>query len=149
MPQKRVKSQKPAAKKLPEKERPQQKPVKKLNNKVEVKTIDASGKILGRLATEIAVVIRGKNKPTFRPNLVMGDKVIVFNAAKIKVTGEKMRQKIYYHHTGYIGNLKAESLGEVFRKNPAEVLKRAVYGMLPKNKLRKSWLKNLEIRNGE
>ena len=111
--------------------------------------IDAAGKILGRIATEAAVVLRGKNKPQFRPYLVMGDKVLITNAAKFKVTGAKMTQKIYYHHTGYIGHLKSETLKEVFQKNPAEVLKRAIWGMLPKNKLRKLWIKNLEIRNGQ
>lgn len=79
----------------------------------------------------------------------MGDKVIITNAAKIKVTGAKLVNKIYYKHSGYIGHLKSQNLGEKMRKNPAEVLKKAIYGMLPKNKLRKIWMKNLFIYNGE
>jgi len=126
-----------------------QKPVNKPIVKPVVKTIDASGKILGRLATEIAVILRGKDKPSFRPNLVMGDNVLVINASKIKVTGDKETKKMYYHHTGYLGNLKTTTYGDIFQKNPGEVLKRAVWGMLPKNKLRQIWIKNLEIRNGE
>lgn len=125
----------------------QEKPAQ--NDKQEVIQIDASKKILGRLATEVAIILRGKNKVDFRPNIVSGDKVIVINAAKIKVTGAKMTQKLYHHHTGYLGHLKTVSLAEMFRKDPSEVIRRAVWGMLPKNKLRKIWMKNLEVRNGE
>ncbi|MCL5407600.1 MAG: 50S ribosomal protein L13 [Patescibacteria group bacterium] len=125
------------------------KPVQKIKNKPEIKThtIDASGKILGRLATVIAVILRGKDKPSFQPYLVMGDKVLVLNASKIKVTGGKETKKMYYSHSGYLGHLKTSSYNDIFKKNPGEVLKRAVWGMLPKNKLRKIWIKNLEIRN--
>jgi len=132
-------------------------PVLKQNNKktlpeklvVQTITIDATGRILGRLATEIAVILRGKGKPTFRPNIVMGDKVLVINAAKIKVTGGKETKKMYYRHSGYLGHLKTFSYADIFKKNPAEVLEHAVLGMLPKNKLRKIWIKNLEIKNEE
>lgn len=117
--------------------------------KVEFQRIDAAGKILGRLATEVANILRGKNKPNFRPHLAMGEKVVVTNAAKIKVSGEKETKKVYYRHTGYLGHLKKEAYGDVFRKNPAEVLRRAVWGMLPKNRLRKIWMRNLTIKNGE
>lgn len=112
-------------------------------------TIDADGRILGRLSTEIAVILRGKNKPSFRPNLAMGDKVIVLNARKIKVTGGKETKKLYYRHSGYLGHLKTFTYNEIFTKNPADILKHAVMGMLPKNKLRQIWIKNLEIRNEE
>lgn len=117
--------------------------------KPKVFEIDASGKILGRLSTEVATILRGKNKPEFKPNLIIGDKVIINNAAKIKVTGSKMTQKIYYHHTGYLGHLKSCTLKELFKKNPSEVIKRSIWGMLPKNKLRKIWMQNLIIKNGE
>jgi large subunit ribosomal protein L13 len=131
---------------LPKSQKPQP---QKAQNKPEIVTqeFDASGKILGRLASEIASVLRGKNKPSFRPNLVVGDKVLVKNAAKIMVTGNKLEQKMYYHHTGYLGNLKAKKLKDIMGKNPGEALERAVYGMLPKNKLRDIWMKNLKIEN--
>ena len=127
------------------------KKLNKIKEKVEIatQTIDAKGKVLGRLATGIANILRGKDKPTFRPHLLMGDKVIVLNASKIKVTGDKMNQKIYYHHTGYIGNLKSETMADLYRKDPSEILRRAVKGMLPKNRLQNEWMKNLEVRNGE
>ncbi len=104
---------------------------------------------MGRLATEAAVLLRGKNKPGFRPYQVSGDKVIIINAAKIKVTGKKLTDKRYYRHSGYLGNLKFETMGEIMRKNPAEVLWRAIRGMLPKNKLQDKFLKNLKIYNGD
>ncbi len=116
---------------------------------IKVRTINAEDRILGRLSTEVAVILRGKDKPNFRPNILMGDKVIITNAKKIKVTGNKMDQKIYYHHTGYLGHLKSETMREVFEKDPRIIIKRAIWGMLPKNKLRKEWIKNLEIRKEE
>ncbi|MEK7142731.1 MAG: 50S ribosomal protein L13 [Patescibacteria group bacterium] len=106
-------------------------------------TINADGEILGRLATKIAIILRGKDKPTFRPNLLCGDKVIVHNIQKLKVTGKKT--KIYYRHSGVLGNLKSQTLKDLLKKDPGEVLRKAVYGMLPKNKLRKDWMKNLTI----
>lgn len=108
-------------------------------------TIDAAGKVLGRLATEIAILLRGKNKPDFVLNKDMGDFVIVKNFDKIKFTGKKFEQKIYYHHTGYLGGLKETPLKKLFEKNPAEVLKKAVFGMLPKNKLRARQIKRLTV----
>lgn len=111
--------------------------------------IDATGLILGRLATQVAIKLRGKDKPQFRPYLMCGSKIVVTNAAKIRVTGQKMTDKLYYRHSGYIGHLRKATMQEVFKKNPGEVLRRAVRGMLPKNKLQDQWLKNLTIFNGE
>ncbi len=99
------------------------------------------------MATEIAVALRGKDKPSFRPNILVGDIVIVKNAAKMIITGNKLEKKIYYHHTGYLGHLKETKMKDLMAKNPAEVLKKAVYGMLPKNKLRNIWMHNLKIEN--
>jgi len=109
--------------------------------------IDATDQVLGRLATQIATLLRGKNKPEFQSYLDGGDNVIITNAAKIKITGKKLEQKIYYHYSGYPGGLKEKKMGEVFTKDPAEVLKRAVWNMLPKNKLRAQMIKRLIIRN--
>lgn len=108
-------------------------------------TIDATNKVLGRLATEIAVLLRGKNKPDFAPNKDIGDFVTVRNFSKIRITGKKFGQKIYYRHTGYLGGLKEVPLKKLFEKDPAEVLKKAVFGMLPKNKLRAKQIKRLRI----
>lgn len=113
--------------------------------KRETHKIDATGKVLGRLATEIAVLLRGKQKPGFVLYKDMGDFIIVTNADKIKISGKKIEQKKYYHHTGYLGGLKAESLEDLFPENPGEVLKRAVFGMLPKNKLRAKQIKRLKF----
>ena len=107
--------------------------------------IDATGKVLGRLATEIAVLLKGKNKPGYLPNKDTGDIVVVSNAGKMKITGKKIEQKQYYHHTGYLGGLKAKSLKMLFPENPGEVLRLAVYGMLPKNKLRAKRIKRLKF----
>jgi large subunit ribosomal protein L13 len=107
--------------------------------------IDAEGKILGKLAVEIANILRGKNKPNFVPYKDNGDSVIVKNIKKIKVSGKKNKNKIYYRHSGYLGSLKSESFEEVFNKNPEKVLKKAVFGMLPTNKLRKEQIKRLKI----
>lgn len=115
------------------------------NIKRETHTIDAEGKILGRLAAEIAVLLRGKQKPGFVLNKDMGDFVTIKNAGKMKITGRKIEQKKYYHHTGYLGGIKETSLKVLFEKDPADVLKRAVFGMLPKNKLRAKWIKRLKF----
>jgi len=109
-------------------------------------TIDATNKVLGRLATQIAVLLRGKHKPDFAPNKDAGDFVVIENVDKIKLTGKKLKQKIYYHHTGYLGSLKETPLKKLFGKKPGEVLKRAVFGMLPKNKLRAKQIKRLKIK---
>ena len=107
-------------------------------------TIDATDKVLGRLATQIVVLLRGKQKPEFVPYRDMGDFVIVKNAEKIKLTGRKKKQKKYYHHTGFMGGLKEIPLEKIFKRDPGEILKRAVYGMLPKNKLRAKQIKRLK-----
>ena len=108
-------------------------------------TIDAQGKPLGRLAVEIAKILRGKHKADFDPSRDMGDVVVVKNIEKIKFTGKKLKQKVYFRHSGYIGGLKEIPLERLFEKNPKEVLRRAVWGMLPKNKLRKKMIKRLKI----
>lgn len=108
-------------------------------------TIDASDKVLGRLATEIAILLRGKHKPSFAPNMDMGDFVIVRNVGKIKITGKKIEQKKYFHHTGYLGHLKEIPLKTLYRNDPARVLQAAVLGMLPKNKLRARMIKRLKV----
>jgi large subunit ribosomal protein L13 len=108
-------------------------------------TIDATGRALGRLATEIAVLLRGKNKPDFVPYLDMGDNVVVKNFDRLKFTGKKLAQKKYYRHSGYLGSLKETTLDKLLVKKPADVLKHAVMGMLPKNKLRAEMIKRLKI----
>ena len=110
--------------------------------------VDADGKNLGRLASEIANVLRGKNKPQYTPHTDTGDFVVVVNADKIAVTGNKLTQKIYYRHSGYPGGLKAESLGHLLQRRPAEVLRKAVKGMLPKNRLAAQQLVKLKIYAG-
>ncbi len=107
--------------------------------------IDATNKVLGRLATQIAILLRGKHKPDFVPNKDMGDFIVVKNIEKIKITGKKMEQKKYFHHSGYLGGLKEISLKKLFEKEPREVFKKAVFGMLPKNKLRAVQIKRLKI----
>lgn len=107
--------------------------------------VDAEGKTLGRLSTEIATILRGKHKPTFTPHVDGGDFVVVVNAEKIAVTGKKMDQKIYRHHTGYIGNMKEAPMKKVLQDKPAFILEQAVSGMLPKNKLRSPMMKRLKL----
>jgi len=111
--------------------------------------IDAEGKILGRLATQIAMILSGKNKPIYTPHLDTGDFVVVINAAKVKVTGRKEEQKIYYHHSGYIGSLRERTLGEMRQRKPTEIIYRAVKGMIPKNKLGRKMLTKLKVYPGE
>lgn len=115
------------------------------NKKRKIHNIDATGKILGRLATEIAILLRGKNKVNFLPYLDQGDFVEVVNIKKIKVSGKKLEDKKYFYYTGYPGGLREKKMKDVFKKNPGEVLKKAVYNMLPKNKLRKEMIKRLII----
>lgn len=107
--------------------------------------VDAKDKVLGRFATRIAKILIGKNKPQYTPNVDCGDFVIVLNADKFKVTGKKMTDKIYYHHTFYPGGLKALNLQSVLSKTPEKVIYHAVSGMLPKNHLRPRRLKRLRI----
>lgn len=111
--------------------------------KGKVYTIDAQGKVLGRLAGEIAVILQDKNTTDFAPYKEGNNTVLVKNADKFKVTGKKMRQKTYFWHTGYIGHLKETRMEELFAKNPTEILRMAVLGMLPKNKLRAKRIKRL------
>ena len=113
--------------------------------KRQTNTIDATDKILGRLATEIVILLRGKHRPNFIPSKDVGDFVIVKNIKKVKFTGKKIAQKKYFHHTGYLGHLKEIPLKKLFEKKPAEVLRKAVWGMLPKNRLRKEMIKRLKI----
>ena len=110
--------------------------------------IDADGRTLGRLATEIAELLRGKHKPSFSPHLDMGDNVIVLNASKVNVTGNKRADKIYYRHTGFMGGLKQRPLEEMLRKHPERVIELAVRGMLPKNKLGRAQLRHLKVYAG-
>jgi large subunit ribosomal protein L13 len=107
--------------------------------------IDAANKILGRLASEIAKILQGKHKADFKACQPGNEIIEVKNADKIKISGKKIKQKIYYHYSGYPGGLKELTLEEFFKKNPNEVLKRAVLGMLPKNKLQKERLKRLKF----
>lgn len=111
--------------------------------------IDATDKILGRLASEIVIILRGKNKANFQPRLNQGEGVEVINTDKLKVTGKKMDDKIYYKHTGYLGHLKQTPLKVLFKKDSREVLKKAIYGMLPKNKLRPRMMKKLKLFKNE
>ena len=109
---------------------------------------DASDKILGRFATKIADKLRGKDKPTFTPHVDGGDFVVVINADKVKVTGNKADQKKYYKHSLYPGGLKEKSFKEVLESNPERIIENAVKGMLPKNKLGKSIIKKLKVYSG-
>lgn len=110
--------------------------------------VDADGCTLGRLASEIAKILRGKNKPQFTPHEDTGDYVIVVNAEKIKVTGKKMSQKIYYHHSGYVGGMKETTLNEMLAKKPERVLELAVKGMLPKGPLGRQMYRKLFVYTG-
>ncbi|MAQ72904.1 MAG: 50S ribosomal protein L13 [Gammaproteobacteria bacterium] len=111
--------------------------------------IDAKKAVLGRLASKVASVLRGKHKPTYLPYVDNGDFIIVVNAGKVKVTGNKMNDKKYHKHTGYIGNLKTSTLGDMLKKNPSFVIKNAVEGMLPKNSLGRDMIKKLKIFENE
>jgi len=121
--------------------------IKKQTNKIkrEKIVIDAQGKAFGRLASAIALILQGKNKPAYLPYLDQGDYIVVENIQKIKITGNKLKNKYYYHYSGYPGGIKKKSLGEVFDRDPQEVLKRAVFNMLPKNRLRKERMKRLKF----
>lgn len=110
--------------------------------------VDAEGKTLGRLASEIAKVLRGKNKPIYTPHMDCGDNVIVINAEKIAVSGKKLDQKIYYHHSGWVGGMKTATLKEKLAKKPEDVMYLAVKGMLPKGPLGRSMIKKLHIYAG-
>jgi large subunit ribosomal protein L13 len=111
--------------------------------------VDATDQVLGRLASKVALVIRGKNKPTFTPNMDTGDFVIVINAEKIIVTGKREELKTYSHYSGYPGGLKTKSYGELLEKKPEFIIENAVKGMLPKNKLGSKLIKKLKVYKGE
>ncbi|MFQ5330389.1 MAG: 50S ribosomal protein L13 [Thermodesulfobacteriota bacterium] len=111
--------------------------------------VDAEDKILGRLATRIAMVLRGKHKPTYTPFMDTGDFVVVVNAEKIKVTGNKMEDKVYYHHTQHPGGLKQIVLKDLLEKKPEDVIKKAVWGMLPKGVLGRQMFSKLKVYAGE
>ena len=110
--------------------------------------VDATDKTLGRLSSQIASVLRGKNKPTYTPSMDTGDFVIVINADKIKVTGKKMDQKMYYRHSDYVGGMKEATLKEMMAKKPEDVIKLAVKGMLPKGPLGRQMIKKLHVYAG-
>lgn len=111
--------------------------------------IDAADKTLGRLSTEIARRLRGKHKPEYTPHVDTGDYIVVINAEKVKVTGNKEQDKMYHHHTGYIGNLKSINLSKLRESHPERILKTAVKGMLPKNSLGRAMFKKLKVYAGE
>ncbi|MEN8232836.1 MAG: 50S ribosomal protein L13 [Thermodesulfobacteriota bacterium] len=121
-------------------------PVKEIERKWFV--VDAENKVLGRLASEIAIRLRGKHKPNFSTHMDVGDFIVVVNAEKVKLTGKKLDDKIYYRHSGWIGGLKERSAKEMLEKKPTELLKSAVKGMLTKNSLGRKQLKKLKIYTG-
>lgn len=111
--------------------------------------VDASGRPLGRLASEVAKRLRGKHKPQYTPHVDVGDHIIVINAEKVTVSGNKMRDKIYYRHTGYIGALKSQSLERLLKEHPERVIENAVKGMLPRNPLGRAMFRKLRVYAGE
>ena len=112
------------------------------------RVIDASGQNLGRMARDIAVALQGKDKPTFSRQVITGDHVVVVNAAKVTVTGRKLLQKMYYRHSGYVGNLKTFALRDMMEQHPERVIQLAVKGMLPGNKLGRQMLRRLKVYAG-
>lgn len=110
--------------------------------------VDAEGKVLGRLASRVATILRGKHKPGFVPHVDVGDHVVVVNAEKVHLTGRKLSDKVYRWHTGYIGNLREVSAGTMLRTHPERVIEWAVQGMLPKNRLGRAMAKKLKVYRG-
>lgn len=110
--------------------------------------VDATDKTLGRMATQIASILRGKHKPEYTPHADAGDYIVIINAEKVKVTGNKFNDKTYYHHTGYVGNLKAIKFKDLQAKKPEEIIKKAVRGMLPKGPLGRTMAKKLKVFAG-
>jgi len=110
--------------------------------------MNAEGKVLGRLSTELAKILKGKNKPSYTPHVDTGDFVVVINAEKITLTGKKMKDKVYYHHTGYPGGIKETTAEKLLVKKPTEIIRMAVKGMLPKNSLGRQMLRKLKIYAG-
>ena len=110
--------------------------------------VNAEGKVLGRLSVELVKILKGKNKPTYTPHIDTGDFVVVVNAGKVTLTGKKMKDKIYYHHTGYPGGIKEMNAEKLLAKKPTEIIRMAVKGMLPKNSLGRQMLRKLKIYPG-
>jgi large subunit ribosomal protein L13 len=110
--------------------------------------VDASDQVLGRMASRIAACLRGKHKAQFTPNVDTGDYIVVINAERVRLTGKKLDQKIYYHHTGYPGGIKAETAKRRLERRPEKVIMDAVWGMLPKNRLGRAMLKKLKVYRG-
>lgn len=110
--------------------------------------VDAEDKVLGRLATQVATILRGKHKPIYSPHMDVGDHVIIINAEKIRVTGKKAATKKYYRHTGYPGGLRSESYEDLIVSDPGKILEKAIWGMMPRNKLGKKMFKKLKIYAG-
>lgn len=122
---------------------------KRSDNKENWLLVDADGQILGRLASEVAARLRGKHKPLYTPHVDVGDWVIVINADKVKLTGRKLDQKNYYRHSGYMGGLKTTSAKELLENRPEDVIRFAVKGMLPKNKLGRQLFRKLKVYAGD
>lgn len=122
--------------------------VNKETAKKEWYVVNAEGQILGRLASKVAKILRGKNKPEFSPHVDCGDNIIIINAEKIRLTGNKLEKKEYLRHTGYPGGQRKTTPGEIMKKNPSKIIEIAVKGMLPKNRLGNAIFKNLYIYNG-
>ena len=114
----------------------------------EWRLVDAADRPLGRVATEIATLLRGKHKPAFHPSQDIGDYVVVVNASKVAVTGRKLEQKMYYRHSGHLGNLKQTTLKDMLEKRPERVIEQAVRGMLPKNRLGRTQYRHLRVYAG-
>jgi large subunit ribosomal protein L13 len=110
--------------------------------------VDAKDAVLGRLAVKVATYLRGKNKPVFTPNVDTGDFIIVINAAKVRLTGKKQTDKMYYHHSGYIGGIKAKSAKDLLEERPEKIVEQAVWGMLPKNRLGRTMIRKLKVYRG-
>jgi large subunit ribosomal protein L13 len=113
------------------------------------RTFDARGKVLGRIATQIAIALMGKDKPTFAPHRIEGDLVVVLNASEVAVTGKKLDQKVYRTHSGYLGSLREYTLKKLMTEKPEYVLEMAIYNMLPKNRLRQELMRRLTIHRNE
>ncbi|MGO9145676.1 MAG: 50S ribosomal protein L13 [Desulfomonilia bacterium] len=111
--------------------------------------VDATDMVLGRLAVQVASILRGKTKPEFTPHTDVGDFVVIINAGKVKVTGNKLEQKTYYHHSGYMGGIKSATMKEILNKKPEDVIRHAVKGMLPKNSLGRAMFKKLKVYIGD
>lgn len=110
--------------------------------------VDAKDAVLGRLAVKVATYLRGKNKPVFTPNVDTGDFIIVINAEKVRLTGNKQTDKMYYHHSGYVGGIKAKSAKDLLEDRPEKIIEQAVWGMLPKNRLGRTMIKKLKVYRG-